>query len=136
MNFENAIQGFVDEALMFNKENKSCHIALLMNGKHKVISYGFNQMDRQCFRGKSILSLHAEIDCLRKCRPIRDIMRRNYTLVIVKVAREVDTKFYNSMPCKHCKKFLQGLNFKSVFCSNNEGKIVKVVLNDYIPYNL
>jgi cytidine deaminase len=136
MNFEKAIQSYVDEALEFNKNNKSCHVALLMHGKRKVISYGFNQMDRQCFRGKSVFSLHAEVDCLRKCRPIRDVMRRNYTLVIVKVAKNDDCTFHDSMPCKHCKKFLQGLNFKSVYCSNSKGKIVKVVLNDYTPYNL
>jgi deoxycytidylate deaminase len=135
MNFDRIIQNFVDEALEFNKDNKSCHVAILMNGR-KVISHGYNQMDRQCFRGKSIFSLHAEIDCLRKCRPIRDIMKRNYTLIIVKVAKNKKILYHDSMPCKQCKKFLQGLNFKSVYCSNNEGKIVKVILDDYVPYNL
>ncbi len=136
MNYEKVIQGFVDDALELNKNNKSCHIAILMNGKRKVISYGYNQMERQCYKGKSIHSLHAEIDCLRKCRPIRDIMKRNYTLVIVKVSRNKNDIFYDSMPCKHCKQFLQGLNFKSIYCSNDEGKIVKIILNNYIPYNL
>ncbi len=136
MNFENVIQGYIDNALEFNKDNKSCHFALLMNGRHRVVSYGYNQMDRQCFRGKSILSLHAEIDCLRKCRPIKDIIKRNYTLVIIKVAKNEKKTFYDSMPCKHCKEFLQGLNFKSVYCSNNNGKITKIILNDYIPYDL
>ena len=134
--FERAIQGFVDEALDLNKNNKSCHVALLMQGKRKVISYGFNQMDRQCFRGKSIISLHAEIDCLRKCRPIRDIMKRNYSLVIVKVAKNDNRLFHDSMPCKHCTKFLLGLGFKNVYCSNNQGKIIKVNLDYYAPYNL
>jgi hypothetical protein len=133
--FERAIQGFVDEARELNKNNKSCHVALLMQGKRKVISYGFNQMDRQCFRGKSVFSLHAEVDCLRKCRPIKDVMKRNYSLVVVKVAKEEDGKFYDSMPCKYCTKFLLGLGFRSVYCSNSQGKIVKVDLNSYIPYN-
>lgn len=135
MSFENIIKSFVNDALEYNKDNKSCHVALLMQGKRRVISYGYNQMDRQCFRGKSIYSLHAEIDCLRKCRPIRDIMRRHYTLVIVKVGKDNDGTFHDSMPCKHCKKFLQGLNFKNVFCSNSKGEIVKVNLENYVPYN-
>lgn len=133
--FEKVVQGFVSEARELNKHSKSCHVALLIQGKRKVVSYGFNQMDRQCFRGKSVYSLHAEVDCLRKCRPIKDIMRRNYTLVVVKIAKTVDGIFYDSMPCKHCTKFLLGLGFKSVYCSNSQGKIVKVNLDEYIPYN-
>ena len=133
--YENIVQGYVDEARELNKNNKSCHVALLIQGKRKVVSYGFNQMGRQCFRGKSIYSLHAEVDCLRKCRPIRDVMKRNYTLVVVKIGK-IDTKtYYDSMPCKHCTKFLLGLGFKNVYCSNKHGEIVKINLNNYIPYN-
>lgn len=132
--FLNVIQGYVDNALEFNKNNKSCHVALLLQGK-KVVSYGFNQMDRQCFRGKSVLSVHAEIDCLRKCRPIKDIIKRNYTLVIVKLAKDINGTFIASMPCKSCTKFIKGLNFKKVYCSNNQGQIVKINLNEYVPYN-
>jgi len=135
MNFHSVVQGFVEDAIEVNKNNKSCHIALLMNGK-KVVSFGYNQMGRQCFRGSSVNSLHAEIDCLRKCRPIRDVMGRGYTLVIVKVSKENNGTYYDSMPCKNCKKFLQGLNFKSVYCSNRKGEIVKINLVDYTPYNL
>jgi deoxycytidylate deaminase len=134
--FEKAVHSYIDEARELNKYNKSCHVALLMQGKRKVISYGFNQMDRQCFRGKSVYSLHAEVDCLRKCRPIKDVMKRNYTLVVVKIGKADDGIFYDSMPCKHCTKFLVGLGFKSVYCSNSGGKIVKVNFDDYIPYNL
>jgi deoxycytidylate deaminase len=133
--FENIIQGYIEEAIELNKYNKSCHVALLMQGKRKVVSYGFNQMDRQCFRGKSVYSLHAEVDCLRKCRPIKDIMKRNYSLVVVKVSKKDDGTYYDSMPCKHCTDFLLGLGFKSVYCSNRDGKIVKVNLDIYIPYN-
>jgi len=133
--FENVIQRFIEEAIELNKYNKSCHIALLMQGKRKVISYGFNQLDRQCFRGKSIFSLHAEVDCLRKCRPIRDIMKRNYSFVIVKLSKKEDGTYCDSMPCKYCTKFLIGLGFKSVYCSNSNGEIVKLNFNDYIPYN-
>lgn len=134
--FEQIIHGYVDKAREINKDNKSCHIAILMQGKRKVISYGFNQMDRQCFRGKSVYSLHAEVDCLRKCRPIKDIMKRNYKLIIAKIGKKEDTTFYDSMPCKHCTKFLLGLGFKNVYCTNSSGNITKVNLNKYIPYNL
>lgn len=133
--FEKAIHGFIDQARELNKNNKSCHVALLMQGKRKVVSYGFNQMDRQYFRGKSVYSLHAEVDCLRKCRPIKDIMRRNYSLVVVKVGKKECIKFYDSMPCKHCTKFLLGLGFKNVYCSNNHGQIIKLNLCKYVPYN-
>ncbi len=132
--FENAIKGYIKEAIELNKHNKSCHVALLMQGK-KIVSHGFNQMDRQCFRGKSILSLHAEVDCLRKCRPIKDIIKRNYSLVVVKVSKNDNGIYYDSMPCKHCTKFLLGLGFKNVYCSNKDGKIVKINLGEYIPYN-
>jgi deoxycytidylate deaminase len=132
--FESVVHAYIDEARELNKNSKSCHVALLIQGKRKVISYGFNQMDRQCFRGKSVYSLHAEVDCLRKCRPIKDVMKRNYTLVVVKIGK-ADEIFYDSMPCKHCTKFLLGLGFRSVYCSNKHGKIVKVSLDEYIPYN-
>lgn len=133
--FETIVQEYAEEAIRLNKHNKSCHIALLMNGKRKVVSYGFNQMDRQCFRGKSIISLHAELDCLRKCRPIKDIIKKNYSLVVVKVSKNDDGTYYDSMPCKHCTKFLIGLGFKSIYCSNRDGKIVKIIFENYIPYN-
>jgi deoxycytidylate deaminase len=133
MNFDRVIQAYIDEAFELNKSNKSCHLALLLQG-HKVISYGFNQMDRQCFRGKTISSLHAEIDCLRKCRPIKDLIRRNYTLVIVKVAKEVDKLYSDSSPCKCCTKFIKGLGFKHVYCTTKEGKIEKINLDEYVPY--
>lgn len=133
--FERVVQGYVDEAIAANKHNKSCHVALLLQGR-KVVSVGFNQMDRQCFRGKSVYSVHAEVDCLRKCRPIRDVMKRNYTLVIAKVAKDADGTFYDSMPCRECTKFLKGLNFKKVYCSNSSGQIVKIDLDSYVPYNM
>jgi len=133
MNFDKIIQCYIDDAIKLNKNNKSCHVALLLRG-HKVIHHGYNQMDRQCFRGKNIASLHAEIDCLRKCRPIRDLFRRNYTLVIAKIAKGDDLLYLDSKPCKCCKKFIQGLGFKFVYCTNREGKVEKLHLDEYIPY--
>lgn len=134
--YENIIQIYMNKAREINKHNKSCHLALLLQGKRKVVSYGFNQMDRQCFRGKSVYSLHAEVDCLRKCRPIKDVMKRNYSLVVVKISKKDNNKYYDSMPCKYCTKFLLNLGFKTIYCSNNQGNIVKINLNDYIPYNI
>lgn len=133
--FDSVIKGYIEEAVQLNKHNKSCHVALLMQGKRKVVSYGFNQMDRQCFRGKSIFSLHAEVDCLRKCRPIKDIMKKNYSLVVVKVGKNDNRTYYDSMPCEYCTKFLIGLGFKNVYCSNKQGNIVKIDLSIYVPYN-
>lgn len=135
-NFECIIRNFVDRALEINKGNKSCHIALLLQGKRKIRSYGFNQMNRQCYQGKPIYSLHAEIDCLRKCRPIKNIQRRNYSLVVVKVAKNNTKIFHDSFPCKHCTKFLINVGIKNVYCSDKNGKIIKICLNEYKPYNL
>jgi len=137
MQLENTIQEYIDEAIQLNRKNKSCHIALLMQGKKKVISYGINQVDRQYFKGKSVLSLHAEVDCLRKCRnkfASKDI--KNYSLVVIKVGKKDDLTYHDSMPCKHCTKFLLGLGFKNIYCSNKDGKIIKIDLDSYIPYNI
>lgn len=133
--FDEIIQNYVDKAVKLNKKNKSCHIALLIQGKNKVISHGFNQMDRQSFRGKSIISLHAEIDCLRKYRPISDLKKRNYSLVVVKISKNKHN-YYCSLPCKECTEFLINVGFKSIYCSNCNGDITKLNLNTYIPYNL
>lgn len=135
MCLESIIQLYANKALEHNGDNKACHMALLMSGNNKVISFGFNQMDRQCFRGKYVSSVHAEIDCLRKYRPIRDLMKRNYYLVIVKVAKSDKVMYHDSMPCKHCTRFLLGLNFRHVYCSNKDGSITKLNLNAYVPYN-
>ena len=132
--FERIIQDFAEEAIKLNKYSKSCHVALLMQGKRKIVSYGFNQIDRKYFKGKTVFSLHAEVDCLRKCRYITDIKKGNYSLIVVKVSKNNDGTLYNSMPCKYCTKFLLGLNFKNVYCSQ-DGKIVKISLDDYTPYN-
>jgi len=136
MSFDRIIQQYVDEVLEHNKNHKSCHIAILLQGR-KVISVGFNQMDRQCFRGESIRSLHAEIDCLRKCRPITDIYKRNYKLLIVKISKDKrnDKQIYtDSRPCDCCTKFIIGLKIKRVYCSNENGQIEKLNLKTYEPY--
>lgn len=129
--FENIIHRFIDEAFEVNKNSKSCHVAFLLKGRHKVVSYGFNQMDRQFYKGKMTNSLHAEIDCLRKTRNVR-----KYTLVVVKIAKTNTRKYYNSMPCKQCTDYLIDSGFKRIYCSNDQGQIVKIVLNNYTPYNL
>ncbi len=65
-NFERVLDQYVEEALEYNRENKACHVAFLLKNKKTVLRIGYNQMDRQCFRGQPISSLHAEIDCLRQ----------------------------------------------------------------------
>ena len=129
MSFDRLIQQFVDEVLEHNKNHKSAHIALLLQGR-KVISWGFNQMDRQCFRGENIRSLHAEIDCLRKCRPIRDICKKNYKLLIVKISRDPNQLYSDSRPCNCCTKFILGLGIRRVYCSNDDGIIEKLRFKD------
>lgn len=132
MNFDKIIQNYASEALELNRYNKSCHIAILLH-KKKVVSFGYNQMDRQCFRGKAITSLHAEVDCIRKIRPISDISKRNYSLLIIKISR-YDHTYTNSKPCDCCTKFIKGVGINHVYCSNENGEIEKIKLDDsYIP---
>lgn len=127
------IHNYIVKARELNKQNKSCHIAILLRGK-KIVTYGFNNMDRQCYRGKPIFSMHAEIDCLRKYKPSGSINKRNYTLVVVKVAK-LEDKYYDSMPCKNCTKVILELGIKKLYCSRNNGDIVKINLKEYVPYN-
>ena len=132
--FKHIVLRYMQEARRMNRVNKSCHIAVLLKGKRKICSYGFNQMDRQCYRGKHVSSLHAEVDCVRKmAEPLRAM--RRYTLVVAKVSKNDDSKMYSSMPCKECTKYLLGLGFKSIYCSTHHGTIVKVHLNKYVPYD-
>lgn len=134
--YKNLIRMYADDAINLNKHNKSCHVAILLQGKHRVVSYGFNQMNRMCFRGKSVPSLHAEMDCLRKCRPIREVSSGKNKLLIAKLSKKNDgTTYYNSMPCKRCTEFIKGLNFKKVYCSDQNGDIVKIRLDNYVPYD-
>lgn len=126
------IKQYIDDAMELNKYKKSCHIALLIKGKNKVISHGFNQMDRGCFRGKSITSLHAEIDCLRKIRPFTRLCNKKYIFVVVKVSR-YDKSFTNSRPCDCCTKYIKGVGINSIYCSTELGSIEKINMDDYTP---
>lgn len=135
MDFINLVQPYIDKAIELNKNKKSCHIALLVCNKNKVISYGFNQMDRGCFRGKKIYSLHAEIDCLRKIRPITKLDNRKYKLVVVKISR-FDKKLTDSRPCDYCTQFIKGVGINSVYCSIESGKIEKINMNNYKPFKI
>lgn len=132
--FKPTILKYVQEAREMNRTNKSCHIAVLLQGKRKICSYGFNQMDRQCYRGRHVSSLHAEVDCVRKIQHIQQKVQR-YTLIVAKVSKNDDSKMYSSMPCKECTKYLLGLGFKSIYCSTHHGTIVKVRLTKYVPYD-
>jgi deoxycytidylate deaminase len=132
MDFDKIIRTYLQDALTLNKNNKSCHMAFLLHHQ-KIISHGFNQMDRQCFRGRAITSLHAEIDCIRKIRPLSDINRRNYKMLIIKVSRH-DLKYSNSKPCDCCTKFIKDVGINHIYCSNNNGTIEKIKLDSsYIP---
>lgn len=144
--FDKIVELYMDETFERNRENRACHVAFLLKGK-KVIQTGFNQMDRQCFRGKCITSLHAEIDCLRKARPITELIRKNYSLLVINISKEafedddhphrhnnVHSYYKNSKPCSNCTKFLMGLNFKFIYCSNENGEIEKLYLDTYEPY--
>ena len=36
----------------------------------------------------------------------------------------------NSMPCKHCRDYLIGVGFKTIYCSTDEGTIEKFKLKE------
>lgn len=135
MNFEKLVRVYVEEAIKLNKYKKSCHIALLIYKKNKVISYGFNQMDRCYFRGRKICSLHAEIDCLRKIKPTVKLENKKYKLVVVKISR-YDLKLTDSRPCDFCTQYIKRVGINSVYCSMESGEIKKIDMDSYIPYKI
>jgi deoxycytidylate deaminase len=132
MSYDNIVKQYIDDAIKLNKYKKSCHIALLIKGKNEVLSYGYNQMDRGCFRGKSITSLHAEIDCLRKIRPFTRLCNKKYTLVVVKISRH-DKSFTDSRPCDQCTRYIKSVGINSIYCSNELGHIEKIHMDNYTP---
>ena len=134
--FDRLIENYADGALKINGENRACHIAFLLKTNKIALKIGYNRMDRQCFRGREITSLHAEIDCLRQYRPIRDLTKKGYNLLVVNISKDIcgKIKYKDSRPCIHCTKFLRGLGFTYVYCSTPEGIIEKMSLIGYDPY--
>lgn len=135
MNYQNIIYRYIEDAIELNRHKKSCHIAILVKRKNEVISYGFNQMERGCFRGKKITSLHAEIDCLRKIRPVTRLDNKKLTLVVVKISR-YDMSFTDSRPCDCCTNYIKGVGINTIYCSTESGSIEKININNYNPFKI
>lgn len=131
MNFERIVNLFLEDALDCNKNEKSCHMAILMNGKNKIYSHGFNQMDRHYFQGKCVTSLHAEVNCLSRIK-IKTNNLKKYKLLVIKVSRH-DMSFTDSRPCDICTELIREIGIKKVYCSNKNGTIEKLNMNNYIP---
>lgn len=132
--FEKLLDKYAEKALYKNRYNKACHVAFLLKNRKVPIKIGYNQMERQCFQGQEITSLHAEIDCLRQCRSIK---AKNYTFLVVNISKDIKDgkiKYKDSRPCIHCTKFLKEVGFKHIYCSNSEGVIEKLSLSLYDPY--
>jgi deoxycytidylate deaminase len=115
--------------------SRSCHIAFLLKGK-KILHFGLNQMNRNYYEGKSITSLHAEIDCLRK---LGNNKIKNYSILVVNLIKDnskntTDTLYKDSRPCANCTSYLIKKGFKHVLCSTQNGIIEKINLKDYKPY--
>jgi cytidine deaminase len=57
-----------------------------------------------------------------------------FKLIVIRVSMEDQQTLKNSMPCKYCRDYLLNVGFKTIFCSNDDGDIVKVKLNDLPDY--
>ncbi len=51
-----------------------------------------------------------------------------FKLVVIRVSMDDQRTLKNSSPCKHCRDYLLGVGFKTIFCSTDEGTIEKVKL--------
>jgi len=135
MNFDR-IQNFdycVEKAIEHNKSFKSCHVAFLIRS-NKIISYGYNRMDRNCYNGKFVTSVHAEVDCLRKY--VKNLNKCKF--IVIKIDRTCDSfRIYrDSRPCDCCTKFIDNKGIKNFYASTEDGCIKKFFLNTYEPFKI
>tara|TARA_Y100000389_G_C17365140_1_gene465887 strand:- start:115 stop:600 length:486 start_codon:yes stop_codon:yes gene_type:complete len=125
------------------KENKQHnHIALIIhNGKIIYQSVAENCMNRTYINGKTITSLHAEINAWRKFCIIHNIYQPLYyyntlpnklkkcnLLVLRKMA---DGSIGNSKPCNNCLKSLSPY-IKYIYYSDEEGDIIKDTIHNLL----
>jgi deoxycytidylate deaminase len=124
---------YLEDGLLYNKDNRVCHIAFLLKGK-KMVRIGYNQMHRNYYNRKVITSLHAEVDCIRKLTGCKNYNRYSILVINIYKGRNNSVHFKDSRPCKDCTNFLKEKGYKNIFCSTEKGIIEKINFNSYDPY--
>jgi deoxycytidylate deaminase len=125
--YENIIN--ILRSMCMNATCRYSHVACIVKGK-KLVSYSRNDYSRQCFNGKYISSLHAEIACMRNIPDLRKGMK-----VIVLRYSKGTGKLCDSRPCNTCKEYLTSKGLTSIYCSNEDGHVVKYRIKDLPVYN-
>jgi len=123
-----SFRSIINKYIMSNKYSVgsgSKHIAFLIKGKC-VIKFAKNEYERQCFKGKSTTSLHAEINCVRQLKPKKNV--KKFRLLVININKE-NGELKNSIPCLTCKKYLINKGFTHIYCSTKDGSIKKFKLN-------
>lgn len=125
--FENIINNFRNSLINDDFKNfRYRHIACLVNGQ-RLVSYSTNDYNRQYVNRKKTTSLHAEQGCVKNHKRIK-----GFKLVVFRFDKTGN--LCNSSPCSACKKALLGKGIRFIFCSNKDGVIEKLKLDNIEPY--
>ena len=123
-----------DEA---NKSTLNYKHGAIITKNGKKICGGHNH-SRSYSNGSVYCSFHAEIHvskkmismCLRGKKIKKDSDLHRYTkkmdIYITRDNGYDDTSFQDSSPCKSCAEFLKKINFRNIYYTLNDGKIIKV----------
>lgn len=109
-----------------HQTKRYCHVACLVKGK-RIINIAKNDYTRQFSGGQLNTSLHAEINCVKQVRDLK-----NYRLIVLRFTS--DGKLRDSKPCHSCKMYLMNRGLSHVFCSTENGVIQKLRLESIIAY--
>ncbi len=107
---------------------RAFHVTFVYN-KNKLISIGINNLKKLhrrhifgCYKGfkdnpeKYVASLHSEIDAIIKMGKT-DCSK--LTFVNIRIDNEEKVKM--AKPCQNCMKILEGLGYKNVFYTKDDG---------------
>jgi len=115
------------------------HGAVLFTGSPdtgKVFSTGYNQnitSKIKCFSLNHLCAIHAEMDCLLKCRNIFSFRktpketRRKFNMIVIRLKQD---GLGESKPCALCHNFLKKFRIKKVYYSTSSGNVIMMKVND------
>jgi len=92
------------------------------------ISFGYSRVETKNF----MCSTHAEVDAIDKIKHWRN-MPKSVDLFVIRLSK--DGCIGESKPCKHCILLIKKakINIKYIYCSNSNGKIIKLRIGEYEP---
>lgn len=112
------------------KNNQYVIVALLLKSTTKFICSGVNDISRQCFNGKATTSIHAEVNCLKN---FKGTVSRGFTFLTLHYSKETG-ELKDSRPCANCVCFLKKKGITNIYCSLNNGTVVKLRLDEIPQY--